>query len=223
MKICALGLAGILFVAGFLTARQGRAEDEVSFYLKPGEFVDSGHPLIAAKARELTARCRSEAEKAKALFEFVRDANNDRTCESFRASDVLLCGGNSCRQRSILLAALCRAAGIPARLHLQKVLLKGWRGEDGKAGDLAFAHGITGILLGGHWRLYESVGNAAKWIVWTQAPERGREMPVPFFADRDCLFRPEERIVIETLPDHFADRTDELVALIERIDGGKKF
>jgi len=46
-------------------------------------------------------------------------------------------------------------------------------------------------------------------------------MPVPFFPDRDCLFKPDERIIIETLPVFFADRTKEMVELIEKIDSGK--
>jgi transglutaminase-like putative cysteine protease len=223
MKSGVLLLVAILFFIAQPPGESAPAREDMAPYLKPGIFVDCDHPGIVTRARALTAACRSEAEKAKALFEYVRDTHNHKTCESFKASDVLLCGGNYCRQRSILLAALCRAAGIPARLQLQKVTLKGWRDDDGKISDLVFAHGITGIFLGGRWRLYESVGNGAKWIVWTQDARRGKEMPVPFYADRDCLFRPEERIVIETLPDHFADRTDELVALIERIDGWRKF
>ncbi len=223
MRPSLLLLPSALLVLSLLPGNASPKEDGAGLYLAPGRFVDSDHPAIAARARELTARCRGDAEKTRALFEYVRDTHNDKTCESFKASDVLLCGGNSCRQRSILLAALCRAAGIPARLQLQKVTLKGWRGDDGKVVDLVFAHGITGIFLGGRWRLYESVGNAPKWVVWTQNAARGKEMPVPFYPDRDCLFRPEARIVIENLPNSFADRTDELVALIEKIDGGKKF
>ncbi len=40
------------------------------------------------------------------------------------------------------------------------------------------------------------------WIVWTQEEGRGGEMPLSFFADGDCLYR-----------------TEELVALIKKIDG----
>jgi len=65
------------------------------------------------------------------------------------------------------------------------------------------------------------VGNRAKWLVWTQDERRASEMPVPFFPDRDCLFKPDERIIIETLPVFFADRTKEMVELIEKIDSGK--
>ena len=199
---------------------QGKKED-LSEFLKATPFIDCDHPEIIKKAEEVTKNCKTDIEKAKALFEFVRDSYNERRCESSVASQVLECGGNSCRQRSILLSALCRAVGIPARLHLQKVTIKNWKDDKGKIGDINFAHGITGIYLSGAWHLYEPVGNRAKWLVWTQDERRASEMPVPFFPDRDCLFKADERIIIEILPVFFADRTKEMVELIEKIDSGK--
>lgn len=213
LMIWALALGGVPAAEG---------GEDLSPFLAPARFVDSGHPAIVNRAKELTAGCSTAEDKARRLFEFVRDTYTTDECPSFAASEVLKCGGNSCRQRSILLAALCRAAGIPARLHLQRVTLKGWRHEDGTISDYVFAHGITGIHLRGRWLLYETVGNREKWRIWTQDEARMSEMPVQFSADRDCLFRADDRILIETLPVFFADRTDELVSLIERIDGGKQ-
>ncbi len=217
-------IVALMICCAFFQGRHLSAgpEEDLSPFLAPARFVDSGHPAIVNKAKELVAGCSTAEEKARKLFEFVRDTYTTDTCFSFIASDVLKCGGNSCRQRSILLAALCRAAGIPARLHLQKVTLKGWRHEDGTVSDYVFAHGITGIRLRGRWLLYETVGNGEKWRVWTQDEARMVEMPIPFSAERDCLFRADDRILIETLPVFFADRTEELVSLIERIDGGKQ-
>ncbi|MGB8958423.1 MAG: transglutaminase domain-containing protein [Candidatus Aminicenantales bacterium] len=218
-SIVAFMLCCAIFQGGYAAAE---LEEDLSPFLAPAKFVDSGHPAIANKAKELTAGCVSAEEKARRLFEFVRDTYTTDECPSFVASEVLTCGGNSCRQRSILLAALCRAAGIPARLHLQKVTLKNWRREDGTViADYIFAHGITGIYLRGRWLLYETVGNGEKWRVWTQDEARVKEMPVPFSAERDCLFRADDRILIETLPVFFADRTPELISLIERIDSEK--
>ncbi len=217
-------LAGAVFCALALNGAPTMAvEEDLSPFLAPAKFIDSGHPAIVNMAKDLTAGCVSAEEKARRLFEFVRDSYTTDECPSFVASEVLKCGGNSCRQRSILLAALCRAAGIPARLHLQKVTLKNWRQEDGTViADYIFAHGITGIHLRGRWLLYETVGNGEKWRVWTQDEARVKEMPVPFSAERDCLFKADDRILIETLPVFFADRTPELISLIERIDGGKQ-
>jgi transglutaminase-like putative cysteine protease len=214
--IFAVLIGGLFFQGGRLAGTTG---EDLTPFLAPGKCIDSAHPAIVAKAEELTAGCSSSDDKARRLFEYVRDTWTAGVCSGFIASEVLTCGGNSCRQRSILLAALCRAVGIPARLHLQKVTLKGWRHEDGTVSDLVFAHGITGIYLRGRWLLYETVGNREKWRVWTQDEARMKEMPVPFSAERDCLFRADGRILIETLPVFFAGRTEELVSLIERIDG----
>ncbi len=210
-----------LFLAYSCIPAQEDKED-LSLFLRATRFIDSDHPGIAKKALELTKDCNTEDEKAKALYEFVRDSYNDSRCESFIASEVLECGGNSCRQRSILLAALCRTVGIPARLHLQRVTIKDWKTEDGEIiKNYTFAHGITGIYLVGRWSLYESVGNEDKWIIWTQDEKRGSEMPIEFFPDRDCLFQPDEKIIIETLPVNFPDRTEEMIELIEKIDSGQ--
>lgn len=219
LSIVAFMLCCVIFQGGYPASDTG---EDLSPFLAPAKFINSDHPVIMKKAQELTAGCSSTEEKAEKLFEFVRDTYTTGDCPSFVASEVLKCGGNSCRQRSILLAALCRAAGIPARLHLQKVTLKNWRQEDGTViADNVFAHGITGMFLRGRWLLYETVGNGEKWRVWTQDEARVKEMPVPFSAKRDCLFQADDRILIETLPEFFADRTPELISLIERIDNEK--
>jgi len=207
-----------LFFLIFIANLNCQGNKEFSEYLKATQYIDSHNPKIIEKAKQLTQECKTDAEKAKALFEYVRDSYSDTSCNSYIASEIMECGGNSCRQRSILLAALCRATGIPARLHLQKVVIKNWKKSDGTVNDVTFAHGITGIFLNGNWHLYEVVGNRDKWIRWTQDQKRGLEMPVEFYPDRDCLFQPDEKIIIETLPIYFADRTEEMIGLIEKID-----
>jgi hypothetical protein len=169
-------------------------------FLRSTYFIDCEHPEIARKARELTRDRKTDAERAKALFEFVRDAPAyDWRTGSFVASEVLGRGGGGvCHQRSLLLTALCRAVGIPARLHLQKVTIS--RRESGG------------------WHLYETTGNRDQWVSWTGDERRGADMPVEFHPDRDCLFRPDGRVAIETLPVYFTDLTEEAIALIKEID-----
>jgi len=191
---------------------------DLSGYLKPTKFIDSDNPAIIQKAKELTENCNSETEKVKALFEYVRDSHNENPCEDYTASEVLKCGGNSCRRRSILFAALCRSLQIPVRLHLQKITIKNYKLSDGTVEDVTFAHGITGVSYNGNWRLFETVGNTDKWIAWTQDDYKGEEMTVEFRTDEDCLFKPDEKILIETLRINFHDRTKEMVKLINEID-----
>ena len=193
--------------------------EDLSEYLEPTRSIDSDHRAIVAKARELTRDCTTDVEKAKALYEYVRDSNNDDACEEPVASKVLECGGNDCRLRSILLAALCRAVGIPARLRYQKVWIKGWRDpRDGGEKDIVFAHGLAGIYLDGDWHLYEVVGNKEKWVMWTGDESRANEMPVEFRPGRDCLFKLDGNIRGEILPASFADWGKEIERLIEGID-----
>jgi hypothetical protein len=124
---------------------------------------------------------------------------------------------------SFVAVALCRTAGIPSRLHLQKVTIRNYRGSDGETHEITFAHGITGVFLNGRWRLYEAVGNKAKWRDWTGGDASNSIVPLPFAAEKDCLFHPGKDILIETLPRYFADRTTAMVACIDSLNGGAKY
>jgi transglutaminase-like putative cysteine protease len=98
-------------------------------YLESSEYIDWKHPLIIAKAAELSEDCLSEESIAKQCFEFVRDAIkhswdyrlNPVTC---KASDVLINGTGYCYAKSHLLAALLRANDIPAGLCYQRLTIE---------------------------------------------------------------------------------------------------
>lgn len=196
-------------------------KEDLSQYLAATPDIDSDHPHIAQTAVELTRGCISDVERARALYEFVRDAYTRAAINSFVASEVLDQGGNLCYQRSILLAALCRSAGIPARLHLQKISIKDW-GHPGNAQtrDITFAHGLVGLYLNGKWHVYEPTGNSYKWFQWTGDETQAADMIVEFDPVRNCLFdlRRNPRVTGEVLPLHFADRTEEMVNLIEQMN-----
>ena len=195
--------------------------DDLSALLKSTDFIDSNHPIIIEKAEALAKDRRTEAEKAEALFEFVRDFDTTRDSDTYVASEILVHGGVSCSKRSILLMALCRSAGIPSRMYLQKVTLKDHKTDEGKREDVTFIHSITGIHLNGEWHLYEQSGNADTWSQWTQNEKRGEEMPVEFFPDRDCLFPSDASIVIQNLPLFFSDWSDGIIDLKREITAGE--
>lgn len=207
-------LVAILVLSALCTSQAGSR----SLYLRPTRILDSNHPAIIGQAAAVTRGLTRDADRARALFEFVRDSHNGNRCDSFVASDILRCGGNLCYQRSILLAALARAVGIPSRLHLQEVTLHNWRSGDSAPRRVRFAHGVTGLLINGRWRRYETVGNAAKWVEWTGDPTSAREMPVPFSPYRDCLFTPNRVVGIESLPYAFPDRTGQMVDVIASLN-----
>lgn len=133
--------------------------DDPARYLDPGEYVDSDDPDVVARAREIVGDAATDRERAVRLFHAVRDgirydpytAVDD--VSSFRASAVLQTPASFCVPKAVLLAALARAVGIPARLgfadvrnHLQSERLRERMGT-----DLFVFHGYTELYLGGRW------------------------------------------------------------------------
>jgi hypothetical protein len=97
--------------------------DDFERYLRPTPAINCDHPLIIEKAKALTAGKADGAEQAVSLFYFVRDKIKYNPyvelheLEHYRASRTLERKEGYCIQKSVLLVALARAAGIPARLH----------------------------------------------------------------------------------------------------------
>ena len=126
-------------------------------YLAPAEYIDSGHPLVAARAGELCTAVRSCQDAARAVFYFARDLRYEggdfEDLEIYRASSVLAAGHGYCVGKAALCTALARAAGIPARLgfadvrnHLASPRLLAAMGTD------VFAwHGYSQLFLGRRW------------------------------------------------------------------------
>nr|WP_321486120.1 transglutaminase family protein [uncultured Draconibacterium sp.] len=116
-----IALFGIILTANNLFSQQ---ENNLSVFLKPTKYINSDNQDIISKATELTSNCDTDVDKVRVLFEFVRDSYNADHVDSFVASEILKNGGNFCYQRSILLAALCRAIKVPSRLQYQSMILK---------------------------------------------------------------------------------------------------
>ncbi len=103
-----------------------RYHEDMDPFLQPSEFIDSDHPLVAAKAAALAEGAQDEDAIVRICFEFVRDAiqhswdyqRNPVTC---KASDVLSHETGYCYAKSHLLAALLRANKIPAGFCYQRL------------------------------------------------------------------------------------------------------
>jgi transglutaminase-like putative cysteine protease len=126
-------------------------------YLAPAEYVDSDHPAIQAYAQALAADA-TPVEQARRFYLAAREIRYDPDLdyldpEIYRASSVLQAGYGYCVGKASLYAALCRAAGIPARVafadvtnHLSSQKLRE------KMGTNYFAwHGFTEVLLDDRW------------------------------------------------------------------------
>jgi len=98
-------------------------------YLKPTPVIDSEDRSITEKARALARRQDKITDKAQSLFYFVRDeikysgSSPRYLLEHFRASHTLKEGEGYCVQKAILLAALARASGLPARLGYMDLVI----------------------------------------------------------------------------------------------------
>jgi len=128
-------------------------------YLASTQVIDWLTPSVHLLARKLVVGIESDAGKARALFEWVRDniphskdvGSETVTCE---ASDVLREKTGICYAKSHLLAALLRANDIPAGLCYQIY------DRDAPFTGRAL-HGLNGIFLAsyGRWFRVDCRGN----------------------------------------------------------------
>lgn len=136
-------------------------------FLAPGEYVDSDHPAIQAEAERLTAGVGDEAERAAEIFRFAREiyyqAAPFEDLASYRASHVLAIGHGYCGAKASLFAALCRAAGLPARLGFADVTnhLAGARIRALMGTEVFAWHGYAEVRVEGRWLRVSPTFNAS--------------------------------------------------------------
>ncbi|MEM5811106.1 MAG: transglutaminase-like domain-containing protein [Candidatus Aenigmatarchaeota archaeon] len=92
----------------------------MSEYLKPSTYCKSDDPEIKQLALKITRNKKNDKEKAKALFEWVRDKIEYRITKIVGAKKILKRNPKygSSFDKTNLLIALCRSIGIPARYVL---------------------------------------------------------------------------------------------------------
>jgi transglutaminase-like putative cysteine protease len=121
--------------------------------------VNSAHPSVQSLAQELVRGIGGTRERAVALYYGVRDGfwydpyEIDLSPQAMSASQVIEKGKGWCVPKATLLAALCRAQGIPARLgfsdvknHLSTPRLRSLMDT-----DTFYFHGYTLLWLDGRW------------------------------------------------------------------------
>jgi transglutaminase-like putative cysteine protease len=128
-------------------------------YLDRTFFIDCYHLSVKDKSKELTANIEDLKDRAIRLFYFVKDEirynifTPRSTDACFKASHVLARKEGYCVQKAVLLVALARAAGIPARLrfaeirsHLTAPEIVAQRGS-----NFFPYHGLTDLQINGRW------------------------------------------------------------------------
>jgi len=158
-------------------------------YLISDAIVDWQTPDVRQKALELTRSLTDEIDKARCLYEWVRDIiphTNDAGLEivTCTASEVLHHGTGTCFSKSHLLAALLRAVGIPAGFCYQVLRL------DPPVNNELVLHGLNGIYLAslGKWIRVDARGNT-------------RGVSAQFSVDKEQLAFPMEASAGESLYD----------------------
>jgi transglutaminase-like putative cysteine protease len=137
------------------TVRDGAGFDA---YLRPAALIDSDHPKIVAYARRVAGEG-SPREKALRLYYAVRDGlrydpyNTPMKREAYRASTTLETGHGYCVNKAGLMAAVCRASGIPARVGYADVRnhMTTKRLSELMGSDVFYYHGYTEVWLDSCW------------------------------------------------------------------------
>lgn len=127
--------------------------------LRPTDLIDSDHPAVTAFAAR-HGRGATDRERAVALYYAVRDGFRydpyriDLSADGMKASTVLATGHGWCVPKATLLAAACRAVGIPARMGFADVRnhLSTARMREVMQTDVFHWHGYAELLLDGAWR-----------------------------------------------------------------------
>jgi transglutaminase-like putative cysteine protease len=131
----------------------------MSPFLQATEAIDCDHPRIKGLASQTIRGARDVHERARLLFYLVRDTIPYNLYvpfflpEHYRASTTLQRGSGYCVQKSVLLVALARAVGIPARLvfaDIRNYLISEWVAELMETNLLIF-HCYVEWLLGDRW------------------------------------------------------------------------
>lgn len=133
--------------------------DDPRNYLRPGTFIDSDHPAILARLQSVLEPEASSLSNAVALYYHVRDGlrynpySLATSAPGYLASTTLETGEGWCVTKALVLAALCRAAGIPARVGYADVRnhLSTERLRASMQTDIFYFHGYTSIYLNDRW------------------------------------------------------------------------
>ena len=128
-------------------------------YLTQTDFFDYQHPALHEFSAQHVTPKMSKRETAVALYYAVRDAIQynpyvfDPAANTFSASHCLLAGQSYCIPKAILLGALCRLNGIPARLGLADVKnhLSSPQLIEYLQSDIFVMHGYIELCIDGNW------------------------------------------------------------------------
>lgn len=161
-------------------------------FLEETFFLDWRHPDVQAFARRAAGDETEPRRLAGAIFAAVRDEvwydpySVSEDPEDYRAGRIAVARGAFCVPKAVLLTAVARAVGLPARLgfadvrnHLQTPALRERMG----GADLFVYHGYSELLLDGRWVKATPAFNA-------ELCARFGVAPIEFDGVHDALLHP---------------------------------
>jgi len=184
--------------------------DELSDYLLSDAIIDWQTPAVRQKALELTASLSADVEKARALYEWVRDtiphsADVDIDMVTCTASEVLQHKTGICFAKSHLLAALLRAVHIPAGFCYQVLR------RDPPVDNEPVLHGLNAIYLAslGKWIRVDARGNTNGINAQFDPQREQLAFAMDAAADEflyEAIFAAPVKSVVERLKEHTSRR-----------------
>jgi Transglutaminase-like superfamily len=134
----------------------GEAADIISptlgRWLRETEQLDITTPKLRTRMLSLTQLQLTDRDKAVAIHDFVKSLPfgviTDQT--EHTASDVLKIGHGDCFSKGMLMVALLRCAGVPARLRFVSLPMHFLRGLI-DAGDSSIVHALAEVWIEGNW------------------------------------------------------------------------
>ncbi len=180
-------------------------------YLQPATCVDSDHPAVIEFAHRAAGGDGTDLEKTVRIYYAVRDEFRydpygvELTEFGMKGSTVLERGSGFCITKGALMAAACRAIGVPARLGFADVRnhLASKRMIELMQTDLFVYHGFVEIYLEGKWVKATPAFNLSLC-------EKFGTLPLEFDGRTDSVFHPYDadgNKHMEYITDHgsFAD------------------
>ena len=180
-------------------------------YLQATYFFDYENEDIQALIKKIGKRKSTDQEKAIACYLQVRDGwrynayNLYFSKEKWRASEVVTQEEGHCIDKSVLLIALLRGLGIPARIHFAKVKnhIAAEKLIEKLGTDELTPHGMVNVYLNGNWIKVSPAFNASLCELCNVAP-------LDFDGENDSVFQEYNRegnAFMEYLEDygHFED------------------
>lgn len=133
------------------------SQEDASLQATP--IIDFDHDIVQAYVNEHTIKSGTPTEQAIRFYYAVRDGIRynpyqfDLSVKGLKASTTINIGEAWCVPKAALLAACCRARGIPARLGYADVRnhLSTARMRESMKTDVFKWHGYTTIFLEGKW------------------------------------------------------------------------